>query len=206
MTRKKIILTIALPVALSIAAGCTILAFHNSIGIKSNAYSLVAKEKSDMSSAISSLNEEKKQLEEDQSEYDKILNDNYTLINEVDSLYDQVELYNTDIENAKSQNEELNSQLESKQAYLDSLEQIPESSEGNKVKLKEGEHKCPSDIKAGRYKAEGTGKLYLYNIAGSLKTGVKDLSTIDSNTFTFDIASGEKIKVEGDISITEIVE
>ena len=206
MTRKKFILTIALPVALSIAAAGCILYFHNSIGIKSNAYSLVASEKSDMSSSISELKNEKTELTDEQSGYDKTIQENYTLINEVDSLYSQLEGYETDIQNAQALSTELDSQLESKKAYLDGLEQIPEESEGKTITLKEGEHKCPSDIKAARYKAEGTGKLYIYNIAGSLKTSVKDLSTMDSHSYTFEISSGEKIKTEGDITLTEITE
>lgn len=206
MTRKKIILTIALPVALSIAAAGCILYFHNSIGISSNAYSLVSNEKNDMSSSITELKKEKEELTDEQSGYDKTIQENYTLINEVDSLYSQLESYETDVENAKALSSELDAQLESKKNYLAGLEQIPEENEGKTMKLKDGEHKCPTDIKAARYKAEGTGKLYIYNIAGSLKTSVKDLSTMDSHSYTFEISSGEKIKTEGDVTLTEITE
>lgn len=203
MTKKQLIITVILPVLISIIIGVVIILFHNEIGIASIAHSVVSTEKRNMSDELSHFQKEKAELLNKQSEYDKVINENSTLISEVDTLKKELENYETDISNAKERNSELDTQLQSKRLYLDNLSKIGNQTEGEQKKLKTGEYKCPSEIESARYKAEGTGKIYVYTIANSLKDNV-DLSVIDSHSYTFDLSSGEKIKIDGEVNLTKI--
>lgn len=193
-----------IPIIVSVVIGVLLLVFHNSIGTGSKAALMVAKEKSDMNSQLSELNSQIDDLNLEIAGYNQTINANSTLINEVTSLNNELDSYNADLENAKQKNSELNSQIAEKQEYLDNLSSIgSESGEGDSRELKDGEYKCPADLKSGRYRAEGEGTLYVYNIANDL-TVRENLSTIDSHSYEFELSSGEKIKIEGTLTLTPL--
>ncbi len=204
MRNGKIFYITMIPIIVSVVIGVLLLVFHNSIGTSSKAALMVAGEKNDMNSQISELNSQIDDLNVEIAGYNQIINANSTLINEVTSLNSELDSYNADLENARQRNSELNSQLTEKQEYLDNLSSIgTDSAEGEARELKDGEYKCPADLKSGRYRAEGEGTIYVYNIANSL-TVRENLSTIDSHSYEFEISSGEKIKIEGEVSITPL--
>lgn len=203
---RRFYLITMLPILISVVIGVVLLLFHDSIGTGSKAALIVAAERNDMSSQISSMNAEIDSLNSDIEGYNKIIDENSTLINEVNSLNSELESYNTDLENARQHNTELKSQVESKQNYLNELNDMEDTgSEGTARTLQEGEYKCPADIEKGRYRAEGDATIYIYNIANSL-TVREDLSTNDSGSYEFDLDSGEKLKVDGEITLTPISE
>lgn len=203
MQRNKSFYITMIPIIISVIIGVILLIFHNKIGIQSNASLIVSKERSQYSSDIDSLKAEKDSLNSDIEQYDKVINENNTLISEVESLNSELEGYNSDIQNAQSRNQELQTQLTEKQNYINSLSELAEKTEGAEKKLSDGEYKCPADLNAGRYKAEGSGTILIYDIANNVTDRV-NLSTLDSHTYEFDISSGQKIKSEGDVTLTSI--
>lgn len=203
MTKKKFLLTVVLPVCLSIIAGLLIiiLNYNNVLGTRARA--VVSNEKAQLNEEISQLSAEKDSLTAQISSYDETLSANASEVQEIDTLSNELQTYTTDIENMKSRITEIDSQISEKSIYLSGLDTLPKESEGEKITLSKGEYKCPADIKAGRYRAEGSGIIYIYSIANSL-TAKEDLSTIDTHSYTFDIKSGESIKIDDSVTLTEV--
>lgn len=203
MKNKKFLLTSALPVALSLLIGIPIITVTNDFILKSKASSIVAAEKKDYSSEIKSLESEKKALEAKSEEYDTALKENTAHLEEIEALKSSLEAYTSDLQKATETIAGLDKSIADKQAYLGSLSDLQTAAETETVKLKSGDYKCPSDLKEGRYTAEGSGKLYFYTIANTLKD-IVDLSVTDSHSYTFDIVSGESIKAESEITLTRL--
>ncbi len=203
-SNKSFYLTM-IPIIISVIIGVILLAFHNRVGLNSKAALIAAGERSDMNSQISELNSEKEELQAQISEYDTVIDENRTLMTEVDSLTEQLNSYNSDIENASQLNSDLKSQLSEKQTYSDNLSSVAQKTDGSSTTLSEGEHKCPADIDSGRYRAEGSGRLLVYDIANNVTASI-NLSTIDSHSYEFEINSGEKIKTDGSVTLTAVLE
>lgn len=203
MQNKKFLLTTVLPVALSIVVGILIIAINNNFILKSKARTIVMSEKKEFTANINSLKSEEKELTKASAAYDEILAQNTFLIEEVETLKSTHDGYVADIESAKSTIAELDTIIADKQAYYDSLSGIEQETEGDSISLRTGDYKCPSSIKPGRYTAEGTGKIYFYTIANTLKDKI-DLSVTDTHSYTFDITSGESIKIDGSLTLTKV--
>lgn len=203
MSKKRFILTVVLPVCISLLIGILIIVLNNNFILNSRAIAIVASEKSNFNSQISELKKERDKLEGEIADYDKTLADNSLLTEEVEALKSELEHYVSDVDAAKARSEKLKVQITEKKTYLDSLSKIESETEGDSLKLSDGEYKCPSELPSGRYKAEGTGKLYRYSISNSL-TLKEDLSTIDTHSYTFDLEAGETIKIEGTLTLTEL--
>ncbi len=203
MQNKKFLLTTALPIALSVVAGILIIVINNSFILESKARSTVASEKKEFLSNIKELRAEKKQLTKEAEGYDAELKQNTMLIEEVEALKTTLDEYTADIEAANNTVLELDTAISEKQAYYDSLSELEDETVSDTKTLKSGDYKCPSSIKAGRYTAEGTGKIYFYTIANTLKDKA-DLSTIDTHSYSFEITSGESLKIDGSVTLKKI--
>ena len=203
MKRIQFYLTIILPVALSVAAGIMIIILNSNDILHTQAEARVMKEKNLMQSEISSARSEQSSLNREEAEYDKLIEDNRLLIDEIGHLKTELESYEADITRVNGLNNELRASLEDKQEYLAGLTDIADYTDGVKYKLTDKTYKCPSDIPPGKYKAEGKGKLYLINISNMAKDS-KDLSTTESNSYVFDISSGESVRVDGTVDLTEM--
>ncbi|MCH5211915.1 MAG: hypothetical protein J1G06_02780 [Oscillospiraceae bacterium] len=186
------------------AAGIVIVVLNNKSILHTRAEARVAGERSMMNSEMTSMREEQKTLRRDEAKYDKIIEDNQSVINNVESLRSQLALYDTDLENANATNAELDNSISENQAYLDSLNSIKETTDGEERTLKDGNYKSPSDLSPGKYRAEGTGIILLKNIANAQKDRI-DLSITDTHSYVFEIASGESINVNGEITLTELI-
>ena len=204
MQKKLFFFTIALPVFLALAAGVVIVVLNSKSILHTRAEARVAAERTAMTAEMDSMRAEQKDLKRDEAKYDKIIEDNKAMINNVEVLKSQIEQYNTDLENANQRNAELDNSISDNQSYLDGLNSIQPPIDGDERTLEAGDYKSPSDIKPGKYRAEGTGTLLLKNIANSQKDRV-DLSTIDTHSYVFEIASGESINVKGEIKLIEQV-
>ena len=202
MHNKRFYLTIALPIFLSLAAGIVIVVLNSKSILHTRAESRVSGEQTMMSSEMDSMREEQKTLKRDEAKYDKIIDDNQSVVNNVESLKSQLAQYDIDLENANTRNAELDNSISENQAYLDSLNSIKKTTDGEERTLKDGNYKSPSDINPGKYKAEGTGTILLKNIANAQKDRI-NLSTIETHSYVFEIASGESINVKGEITLTE---
>ncbi len=205
MKRLQFYLTIALPIALSFALGILVIILNSNSILHTQAVTRVNAEKSGMQSEISNARAELSSLKKEEAEYDRLIGENSALIDEIKHLTDELEQYKSDIDRVTASNSELTKSLEEKKSYLEGLNSIKSYSDGGKFKLKDKTYKCPADIPAGRYKAEGKGKLHLISISNNAKDS-KDLSTTESNTYVFDIASGESVRVEGTVELTAMKE
>lgn len=203
-SRTHFILTFIVPICLSVIAGILVVALNSRSILHTRAASIVEYEKSEMRDKISELKDEKKELEQKEAEYTKEISKNELLRSEIDALKENIKGYDSDIARASEKNAELDKALNEKQAYLEGLSDIAPVGPGGKYTLKDDDYKCPSDIPAGKYIAKGSGKLYLKDISNRRKDKA-DLSTIESNTYTFEIASGESLTVEGSVELTEQV-
>lgn len=202
MKKKKLLIVVA-PVSASIVIAGIIIGLHNNIMMGTYVNSIVSNEMKVYKENISSLNREKERINGEIAQADEFLKTNEDLVSEVESLNDSLTSYNNDISAAKKKNENLKTQISDKKNYLEKLSELKTETVGDAKKLSEGEYKCPAQLDAGRYKAEGSGKIYLYNIAHTLKENL-NLATIDTHSYTFEIASGESLRVEGDVKLTNI--
>ncbi len=203
MTKKHFIITVAVPILISIIIGIVLIILNSSFILKSRASAVVRKETDKMKSEITQMQKDKellvKQETDSSAEYEK----NLRLIDEVETLNSELTHYDELITAASSKNSELDKQIADKRAYIENSNNAATETDGKTTVLKPGDYKVPSDIAAGRYRAEGSGMLYIYTISNSLRSRT-DLSTTDSHTYTFDVASGESITTEGEVTITKL--
>ncbi len=202
---KNFLLTVILPIFISIVAGIVIIVLNSKSILLTRATASVEAEKRTMTREMSELNTEKDTLTTDAAKYDKTIEENKLLVSEITKLTEDLAALITSIETANSEIKELDTAIETKTAFNNSLGGVTTSEPGSTLKFTDKKLNIPTDLKAGRYKAEGTGTLMIYTIAGTLQAK-KDLSLTDTNTYTFDIASGQSLKIEGTLSITEILE
>ena len=202
---KNFLLTVILPIFISIIAGIVIIVLNSKSILLTRATASVEAEKRAMTHEMSELNSEKDELTAISAEYDKTLEENKFLLGEVTRLTEDLANCITEIENAGLIIKELDTAIETKTAFNNSLEGVTASKPGDTLKFTNKKLNIPTDLKAGRYKAEGTGTLMIYTITGTLQDK-KNLSLTDTNTYTFDIASGQSLKIEGTLSITQILE
>ena len=202
---KNFILTVILPIFISIIVGIFIIVLSSNSILKTQATAVVANEKRVMNSAMSDLKAEKKKLERKAAEYDKNLEGNRLLVEEITALTNELNDYTLSIEKAKETVASLDTAIAEKTAYNESLASISGNSAGEKKSYTNIKLNIPSDLKAGRYKAEGKGTVMIYTIAGTLEDK-KNLALLDSQSYTFDIASGQSLKIEGTVTVTEIIE
>ena len=202
---KNFLLTVILPIFISILAGIVIIILNSKSVLLTRATASVEAEKRTMTREMSELKSEKDDLTAISAGYDKTLEENKILVSEVTRLTEDLANCISEIENAGLTIKELDSAIETKTAFNNSLDGIVASKPGDTVKFTNKKLNIPTDLKAGRYKAEGAGTLMIYTIAGTLQDK-KDLSLTDTNTYTFDISSGQSLKIEGTLSITQILE
>lgn len=204
MKNKKFLLTTVLPITLSLIAGILILTVNTEFTINMKARSIVSAEKKKFADDIDTLKSKKDDLTKQAAGYDETLLHNEQLYNEIEALGTTLNDYVTDIASAKDTIAELDIIIADKEAYCSSMTELQQETEGEIISLKSGDYKCPSQLKAGRYTAEGKGKIYLYSIANTLKEEAIDLATIDTHSYTFNISSGESIKIDGNVTLKKI--
>ncbi len=205
LKNKSFILTVILPIFISLIIGILIIVLNNSAVLNTRAAATIAREKSSMNQNMSKLKKEKNELSHKEAELDKILEENKILINEITALTDEIDDYTVSIENAKKTITELDSAITDKTAYNESLKGLSQNNPQSKKTYTNKTLTVPLDISEGRYIAEGTGTLMIYT-GSKLKDKAQDLSLIDTHSYTFDIQSGQSVKIVGTVSLTKISE
>lgn len=203
LKNKSFIITVILPIFISIIVGVVIIVLNSNSILKTQASTAVALEEKKMNQEITTLKSQKSELSVTAAEYDQTLEDNRLLLEEVTALKEELNDYTSSIEKAKETITELDNSIAEKTAYNENLSQLSSNNPGNTKSYTNTKLNVPSDIKAGRYKAEGKGTLMIYTIAGTLQDK-QNLSIIDTHSYTFDISSGQSVKIDGTLSLTEI--
>lgn len=202
---KNFLLTVILPIFVSIIIGIVIVVLNSNALLKTQATAVVSGEKSKFTLEMSKLKSEKKELSQTAAKYDKMLEENQLLLEEINSMTAELNDYTAAIEKAKETITSLDTSISEKTSYNESLSSLSADTDGSSKSYKDTKLNIPTDLKAGRYRADGEGKLMIYTIAGTLRDK-QDLSLLDTHSYTFDISSGESVKIEGSLSLTEINE
>lgn len=202
---KNFVLTVILPLFLSLIAGTVIVILNNTSILHTRATATVESEKIKMNNEITALKKEKESLTYAAAEYNKQIEDNEAILKEISELTTELDELNSKLETLPEEIEALQTEIESKSDYNEGLSSITPTQPGTAQAYTDKTLNIPSDLKSGRYTAEGTGTLFIYTIAGTLQDK-KDLSLLDTHTYTFDITSGQSIKIEGTLSLIEIVQ
>ncbi len=205
LKNKSFILTVILPIFISILVGIVIITLNSRAVLNTRASAVVAAEKNDMNSNMSSMKKEKSKLSKKAADYDKTLADNKLLSDEITALTGELADYNESIKNAKHTIAELESAIADKTAYKQNLGSLSDGKTGEKKTYTNKTLAVPLDLSAGRYIAEGKGTLMIYT-GTKLVDKAHNLSLIDTNSYTFDIKSGQSVKIEGTLSLTKILE
>lgn len=200
---KKFLLTVVLPILVSIAIGIIIIVLNSTSLLNTRAATTVLNEKNTMNGELDTLQSEKKELERTAADLDKQLSDNALLVEEINALNTRLNEYNTDIENANATIAELDKSIAEKTEYDNNLNSLETDSVGTTKSYKNVKLNIPTDLKGGRYKAEGDGTLFIYSIAGTLDDK-QNLSLLDTHSYVFNITSGQSIKVEGTLTLTSL--
>ena len=203
LRNKNFLLTVILPILISIIIGIVIIVLNSKSNLNTRAATIVMNEKRTMVTQTDALKKEKEELTYKSADYDKTIEDNRLLLNEINALTDELNEYTTDIEAAKETIVSLDNTINEKTAYNESLSAVSKGNDGSTKSYTNTKLNVPSDIKDGRYRADGSGTILIYTIAGTLEDK-QNLSVIDSHSYTFNLISGQSIKIEGTVSLTEI--
>ena len=204
LKNKNFLLTVILPIPISICIGIVIILLNSHSLLNTRATAAVMSEKKTFNAEIGNMKKEKEDLQYKAAEYDKTIEDNRILLDEINTLTDTLNEYTTSIENAQATIASLDTAITEKTAYNESLNGVTADTPGTSKSYSDTKLSSPADISAGRYKAEGNGTILIYSIAGTLEDK-QDLSVIDSHSYTFNLTSGQAIKIEGTVSIAEII-
>ena len=205
LKNKNFLLSVILPIVLSIIVGIFIIVLNSKSILNTKASMQVANEKSTMSEELERLKDEKKGLSSTAAKYDKDLEENKVLVDEVNSLNEDLENYKQEIEKATQTVTQLDTSMADKTAYNNSLSNITSEQPSQTKSYTNVKLNVPTDISAGRYKAEGNGKLMIYTIAGTLHDK-QDLSILDTHSYVFTVTAGQSIKIENNLSLTKLSE
>ena len=205
LKNKNFLLTFFLPIGISLIIGVVIISLNSQSILNTKATAQIISEKNEMNSGISTLSAEKKDLLYTEANYNRQIEDNRLLFDEIQALTTELNSYVESIDTANQTITQLDKTIAEKKAYNESLNSLsPQTQTGTKT-YSNTKLNIPQDLAAGRYKAEGTGTLLIYTIASTLEEK-QNLSVLDSHSYTFNLSSGQSIKIEGKLSLTKITE
>lgn len=203
LKNKYFILTAILPIFISIIIGIVIIAINSTVIINMRANAVVSNEIKQMESGIKEFEDKKISLQYTASDLDKKIENNSIILGEIQALKTESENYDTDIANAKKTIEGLDISITEKTKYSSNLDKLNNQTPSINQTYSNVKLNVPGDISAGRYTATGTGKLFIYTIANTIQEK-QDLSLLPSNSYSFNISSGQYIKIEGTVTLTNI--
>ena len=167
------------------------------------ANAVVSNEIKQLESGIKEFEDKKISLQYTASDLDKKIENNSIILGEIQALKTESENYDTDIANAKKTIEGLDISITEKTKYSSNLDKLNNQTPSINQTYSNVKLNVPGDISAGRYTATGTGKLFIYTIANTIQEK-QDLSLLPSNSYSFNISSGQYIKIEGTVTLTNI--
>lgn len=202
MTIKKKILTAAIlfvVIAAAVAAGFVA---HSFAASRESA----AEFKSALNSLLDEnekLNQRREELKSNVSETEKNIENKNEIRIEADEYADRLNELKAQVDASNRMLTEMEASIKKKNEYIEKADSIKRLSRGRSVSLSDKTFKCPDDIAAGRYIAEGRGNLLIYNTENKLRIS-ENLTNIDTNSFTFDIEEGESVKATESLTLTTL--
>lgn len=199
--KKRIIIISAVVLTLAAAAAA---------GFSAHWYWASLEAKAELKNELGELKEENKQLEKEKNELKNSVSETEREIESKNEISVEAREYQTELDRLQSELDEenrtlneLEESIKKKKEYIEQADKIKNQTEGRSFTASNKKLGCADDIAAGRYIAEGKGNLLIYNSSGTLRIS-ENLSTIDTNSFTFDIADGESVKVTDTVTFTSL--
>lgn len=149
------------------------------------------------------LDKKKDELKNSVSETERSIDSKNEMGAEAAEYESQLETLRQKLDSANKTLTELETSIEKKKEYIDQADSIKKVTKGRSFTASDKKLECPDSISAGRYIAEGRGNLLVYNSSNTLRIS-ENLSTIDTNSFTFDISEGEAVKVTESVTFTSL--
>lgn len=200
MKRKIIIIAAAVVVvAAAVAAGFG----AHTLGISRTANAEFKREYNELIEANEELNKRKDALRDEISAIERDIESKSEISEEAQEYADRLNEIKAEVERANRTLTEQDETIKKKNEYIEKSDGIKILSRGRSVSLSDKTLKCPDDIAAGRYIAEGRGNLLIYNTENKLRIS-EDISSIDTNSFTFDIEEDESVKATETLTLTTL--
>lgn len=109
-----------------------------------------------------------------------------------------------DLATAEKATAELKTRAAEVNKTLTALQNGMNPKKGQTLSVGETGLRCPLSIPSGRYIATGDGIVTIIAATGAARVS-EDLLTIDTGSYTFDIAEGESVEADsGDVTLTEL--
>lgn len=150
------------------------------------------------------LKKQKEQYISTVNESSTALSDNEEENKELDQYYSEISDYEEKISQLDKDLEMVNAENDKLSQYTSNLAGISNDVTGTAVALKDKTYQCPTDIAAGRYKVTGTGT---FKVVSNVSNSIVDwgnMSSMDGNTYTFNLESNTRVTVEGELSFTPV--
>lgn len=199
---KKTIITIVIAVFVVTASV--------SAGIFAHRFSASHEAKLTYTNELDTLLKENKELEAKRNELKNSVTETEQDIESKNEISIEEQEYETQLERLQQELDaanrtltELDTSIQKKKEYIEQSGNIKSPTRGRSVTASSKTLDCPDDIAKGRYIAEGSGNLLVYNSSNKLRIS-ENLSTIDTNSFTFDIDEGESVKVTETVTFTTL--
>ena len=123
---------------------------------------------------------------------------------QITEITGEISTMKTDITAAEKSAAELKSKTAAVQKTLTDLKNGMNPKKGRSTEVGESGVMCPYDISIGRYIATGDGILTIIAATGSARVS-EDLLSIDTGSYTFDLADGEIVEATGgSVTLTEL--
>ncbi len=200
MKKKGLITVVAVFVlAASVAAGY----FTHGCWASFEARAAFKNELNDMKEENKQLEKEKRELKNSVSETERNIESKNEIAVEAEEYQTQLDALESELGEANRMLTEMDESIRKKKEYIGQADKIKNQKRGRSFTAYNKTLECDDDIQSGRYIAEGSGNLLIYNSSGTLRIS-ENLSTIDTNSFTFDIADGESVKVTDSVTFTTL--
>lgn len=197
--KKKILIAVILFVVIAAAVA---------VGFAAHSFAVSRESAAEFKSALNSLIDENEKLEQRKeelksnvSETEKNIESKNEIRTEADEYADRLNELKAQVDASNRTLTEMDASIKKKNEYIEKADGIKRLSRGRSVSLSDKTLKCSDDIAAGRYIAEGRGNLLIYNADNKLRIS-ENLSSIDTNSFTFDIEEGESVKATESFTLT----
>lgn len=122
---------------------------------------------------------------------------------QITEITDKINEINSALNTAKRDLSDAKTERDAVNAEYNKMKNGISPSKGTAKKLSDIRLLCPAQITEGRYVVSGSGTVTVTAITGSARISEK-LSDIDTNSYTFDLETGERLDVLGNVTITEL--
>lgn len=203
MDKKKLLFFIIVP-ALTLALTTAAMIFGLNLHTVRLASLNVAEKTTEVVSANELLNTRRSILQSEVGSKTDDTERKNELNKQIAEITGEISTMKSDITAAEKSTAELKSKTAAVQKTLSALNNGMNPKKGRSVEVGANGVMCPYDISAGRYIATGDGIITIIAATGSARVS-EDLFSIETGSYTFDLADGEIVEADtGSVTLTEL--